>query len=223
MLLAIDTCGPYCSAAISGNGEIIALRNENIGRGHVERLMPMLEELLSESKNDWSELSKIACTIGPGSFTGLRVGLATARGLALALNCPCEGVSVFEAFAAEAKNNNREPFTVVMDAKREQVWLQSFDENSLQTGEPLALSTDTAHHHIPVGTNHLYGSGAPLVENNNACYIVKNNSASAPIEGVVKVALARKSGTHKPKPLYLRNPDAKPQNPPIQNPASLSG
>ena len=224
MLLAIDTCGPLCSAALAEGENLIAIRNEDIGRGHAERLMPMLEEMLRESNIDWSQLNKIVCTIGPGSFTGLRVGLATARGLALALNCLCIGVSVFEAFAAVVQaDNNNQPFVVAMDAKRNQVWLQLYNGNSLPMAEPLALSNDDARRDIPASIINLYGSGAPLLAIENSRYIVKNSSASAPIEGVVKIAMARKSNSIKPKPLYLRNPDAKPQSLKFQNSASLSG
>jgi len=125
MLLAIDTSGPYCSAALWSLKQDICLvqQSENLGRGHAERLMPMLEELLAKQNAKWTDIKKLAVVIGPGSFTGLRVGIATARGLALALGVPCAGVTVFEAFAHfhYTSEINNEPLLVAMDAKRNQI------------------------------------------------------------------------------------------------------
>ena len=97
LLLAIDTAGPDCAVALArsgaGGAEILVRASERIGRGHAERLMPMIEAALRRSASvDFADLDRIAVTTGPGSFTGVRVGIAAARGLALALDIPAVGV-----------------------------------------------------------------------------------------------------------------------------------
>ncbi|MEL7228651.1 MAG: tRNA (adenosine(37)-N6)-threonylcarbamoyltransferase complex dimerization subunit type 1 TsaB [Pseudomonadota bacterium] len=100
MLLAFDTSGPHCTAVLANpDGTPVASRSEDIGRGHAEHLMGLVEEVLSEGRSGWQDIECVGCTIGPGSFTGLRVGLAAAQGLTLALNKPGVGVSVFEVLA----------------------------------------------------------------------------------------------------------------------------
>ncbi len=185
------------------------MRSEELGRGHAERLMPLLEELLSQVQVEWNEFKSILCTTGPGSFTGLRVGLATARGLALALKCPCHGVSVFEAFAY----SHAQPIAVVLDAKRDQLWLQLFGADAKPAGKPLVISVEDAGGCIPAEYQHLIGSGAPLVSQNQRQFTILSTAASPPIEAVGYCALSPTFLPKPAKPLYLRAPDAKPQKP----------
>jgi tRNA threonylcarbamoyl adenosine modification protein YeaZ len=168
----------------------------------------MLEEMLEETQINWSDITKIACTIGPGSFTGLRVGLATARGLALALDCPCIGGSVFEAMASDQQM----PLAVLMDAKRNQLWLQTFDAIGVSIGEPVATSIADACAHIPKEIHNLAGSGTAYIAPLDTRFRILNELASPPIEGVARCASSGNSSSNKPKPMYLRAPDAKPQN-----------
>ncbi len=218
MLLAIDTSGPFCSAAIATKQTIIFSCSENIGRGHAERLMPMLEEMLLQSKVTWQEITQIACVTGPGSFTGLRVGIAAAKGLSLALLCPCRGVSVFEAFAASIQNTDvKKTFAVIMDAKRDQVWMQIFNEAAQPTGTPMAVSTDRITSKLPTTLTDIYGSGAAILAKQNKAYTLQNSFPSPPIEGVVLKAFAGHSAENTLKPLYLRDPDAKPQTTAVIN------
>ena len=101
LLLAIDTAGPVCAVALAraadGGPEILTRIEERIGRGHAERLMPMIEEALTCAQKSFDDLDRIGVTIGPGSFTGVRVGVAAARGLALALDIPAVGVGSLDA------------------------------------------------------------------------------------------------------------------------------
>ena len=208
MWLAIDTTGPDCAGALRRAGEEAIVLSEPIGRGHAERLMPMLEELLAGAGAGWADVEAIACCRGPGSFTGLRVGLAAARGLALAADLPLHGVTVFDAFAAEAEGG--EPFAVVMDARRGEVWWQPFDGGGSAVAPPMASSFDSMPEllaHVPV----LYGSAAaPLAGETGAR--VGSALASPPITGVLRAAVERAlPGTA--EPLYLRRPDAKPSRP----------
>ncbi|MGH7024255.1 MAG: tRNA (adenosine(37)-N6)-threonylcarbamoyltransferase complex dimerization subunit type 1 TsaB, partial [Caulobacteraceae bacterium] len=101
-LLAIDTCLAACQAAVISDGVALASLSEPMARGHQERLGPMVREAMDQAGLRFSELDRIAVTVGPGSFTGLRVGLAFAKGLALALDIPCTGVGTLAALAAGA-------------------------------------------------------------------------------------------------------------------------
>ncbi|MCC1492847.1 tRNA (adenosine(37)-N6)-threonylcarbamoyltransferase complex dimerization subunit type 1 TsaB [Cognatishimia sp. F0-27] len=98
MILAFDTSGPYCAAALLGSdGTVVASASEDMTRGQAERLFPMLDALLHEAGADWSDLTRIGVGIGPGNFTGIRISVSAARGLALGLGIPAIGVSSFEA------------------------------------------------------------------------------------------------------------------------------
>lgn len=100
LILAFDTSAARCAAALLSDGAVIAARDEAVGRGQAERLMPMLEEVLAEGGATWRDLSALAVGTGPGNFTGIRISVAAARGLALALGIPSVGVTLFEALAA---------------------------------------------------------------------------------------------------------------------------
>jgi len=208
MLLAIDTSGPFCSVALL-DGDRLLERSENIGRGHAEHLIGMLEAVLDEAGVGWDSISRIACSTGPGSFTGLRVGLATARGLALALNCPCIGVTVFEAFAE--KFGQSQKLCVAMDAKREQTWMQCFDETGLPVNQPAAVSIKEASAAVAPDTRCFVGSAAAIVAAQYPDGLVLDESPSPPIGALALCASSIISNEMRPKPLYLRAPDAKPQ------------
>ena len=101
ILLAIDTALDACQATLIKDDAVLSLKSETMQRGQAERLAPMVKEVMAEAGLPFTALDRIAVTTGPGSFTGVRVGLAFARALALALSKPCVGVSTLEAFAFE--------------------------------------------------------------------------------------------------------------------------
>lgn len=101
LILAFDTSAAHCAAALLCGGKVF-LRTEEMGKGQAERLFPMLEEMLVEAGTSWAELDAIGVGIGPGNFTGIRIGVAAARGLALSLKIPAVGVSTFDALALDA-------------------------------------------------------------------------------------------------------------------------
>jgi len=206
MLLAIDTSGPFCSAALHDGTSLIVQQSDDIGRGHAEHLMPMLEGMMSTAGMGWQTLSRICCTVGPGSFTGLRVGLATARGLALALDCPCIGVTAFDGFAYGQK----QPLAVVLDAKRDEIWMQIFDSDNTP---PLAAGLEEAGAVIPDHVSTLIGSGSPLLIEQDPRFNCLSEMASPPIASIAELGIKAEKTSAKPKPLYLRSPDAKPQTP----------
>ena len=121
MLLAIDTSGPVLAIALFDGERRIAKFEEEIGRGHAERLLPAIRDLLNDSNAKPSALSRIAVVVGPGSFMGLRVGIATARSMALGLGIEAVGVSRMQALAATQGSA-----TVRLDARRGHVFVQDF-------------------------------------------------------------------------------------------------
>jgi len=212
MLLALDTSGPMCSAALmdTQTGDFIFARSDDLGRGHAEHLMNMLEEELSAQGIDWKVVTRLAVVNGPGSFTGLRVGLATARGVAMALKVPCQGVTAFDAFHHEYGQG--QPFACVLDAKRSQIWLQCFAADG-RGDQPRAIAAETLFDELSADTKLLAGSGALLPQTAELeGFTILSTAPSAPIRAVAQFANNRSINSDKPKPLYLREPDAKPQS-----------
>src|SRR4051812_30657772 len=138
LVLGLDTCLNACSVAVLDGETVLAHASEAMARGHQERLAPMAQAVMAEAGLPFSRLERIGATVGPGSFTGLRVGVAFAKGLASALSIPAVGVGVLEALAAETPGL----VAAVLDARRDQLYLQVFED-----GAPL-MAPDV----LPVGT-----------------------------------------------------------------------
>ena len=140
-LLAIDTACASCSAALWTDGVIVSSRSCEMARGQAEALMPMVAEVMQEAQADFAALDLIGVTIGPGSFTGLRTGLAAARGLALARSLPLVGVTTTESIALAAYRlaphaNPRRPITVVLNSRRDDLYVQHFTAERTPIGVP---------------------------------------------------------------------------------------
>ncbi|MGL4199437.1 MAG: tRNA (adenosine(37)-N6)-threonylcarbamoyltransferase complex dimerization subunit type 1 TsaB [Allorhizobium sp.] len=206
IVLAIDTAGVDCAAAVfdSDTGKILGRVSETIGRGHAERLMAMIDEALAQARLSLSDLGRIGVTVGPGSFTGIRVGVAAARGLALALGVECVGVSTLEVLAQTASEPDR-PILAAINAHRDEVYAQSF-QAGIPPGEPLLLELNDYLARAAVAGTVLVGSASALVTDRN----VETGPDHYPIEIVARISATAKA-QGKAKPLYLRGPDAKPQ------------
>jgi tRNA threonylcarbamoyladenosine biosynthesis protein TsaB len=205
IVLGLDTCLSACSVAVSDGARVLAYESEVMARGHQERLAPMAERVMAQAGLAFPSLERIAVTIGPGSFTGLRVGLAFAKGLASALALPLVGIGVLEALAAEAEGL----VFAVVDARRDQVYLQGFEDGrSLMAPDALELGTAAARlAEIAAGRPlTLVGSGAPLLAGfAPTARVLTPDGADARL--VARLALDR---TPSPaRPLYLRAPDAR--------------
>jgi tRNA threonylcarbamoyladenosine biosynthesis protein TsaB len=140
-LLAIDTACATCSSALWADGAVVASRLREMERGQAEALLPMVIEVMQEGQTDFASLDLIAVTIGPGSFTGLRTGLAAARGLAQARSLPLMGVTTTEALALAARRLTPDtdpgrPITVVLDSRRDDLYVQHFTADGKSTGDP---------------------------------------------------------------------------------------
>lgn len=122
LILGFDTSAAFCAAALLRGDTVLATRHEDMARGQAERLIPLLEELLAEAGTTWRALSALGVGIGPGNFTGIRIGVSAARGLALGLGVPAVGVSGCEARALLAPGAR-----VAIPAPRDQVYLCDCD------------------------------------------------------------------------------------------------
>ena len=207
MVLALDTCLPVCSVALARDGEILGWLSEPTSRGHQERLAPMTRDLVAAAGLEFAALDRIGVTVGPGSFTGLRVGLAFAKGLAFALQRPCVGVGPLEALAASGEGGG--PKAAVIDAGRGRVYLQLFD-GAVSLSGPDILPVEMAHARlVEVYASSadvvVTGPGAALLAGALPGAIVRPQAAPDP-RAVAR--LAAEAPLAPPRPLYLRPPDA---------------
>ncbi len=142
-ILALDTAASWCAAAVydTARNVVIADVSENIGKGHAEVLMEYVERAMNEAKLSLRDMDRVAVNIGPGSFTGVRIGVSAARGFALALGVPVIGITAFEALAAETSIALPErPVLVLLDAHRGEIYAQGFDAQGLPQSKPAVLS-----------------------------------------------------------------------------------
>lgn len=221
-ILALDTSLGACSAAVvtgSAQAPEIFGAFELREREHAEVLVPMIEQVLEEAGVSWSGIDAIAVTVGPGSFTGVRVGVAAARGFALALDKPVIAATSLEVMAAqtlEELSEHPDVFGVAVDARRGEVYLALFDSTGATVLPPAALTPrQAATEALAKGAALVAGSGAPLVAESHGPDTRRIDTVFPGLQPDAR-ALARLALTRAPcedpvSPLYLRPPDAKPQ------------
>jgi tRNA threonylcarbamoyladenosine biosynthesis protein TsaB len=181
---------------------VLARASEVMARGHQERLAPMAQRVMAEAGIGFERLERIGVTVGPGSFTGLRVGIAFAKGLASALGVAGVGVGTLEALAGQGDGL----VFAALDARRDQVYLQAFEHGAaLMTPDVLPLETAAARvAEIAMGRPFtVVGSGGPLVA---------PDAQLVPADGADPVRVARLAAARPVAgltPLYLRGPDAR--------------
>lgn len=204
--LAFDTSAAHCAAALLSGDLVLAARSEEMGKGQAERLLPMLEEMLSEAGLTWRDVSVIGVGIGPGNFTGVRIAVAAARGLALALKAPAIGITTLEARAHTLPR----PLAVVEDARRDQVYLQVIDKSGAEAPALAALADLPGR----IGAVALTGSAAKAAATLTGGTVLPPALPLA--EGIARLAAARAATAQpRPAPLYLRAADAAlPSEPP---------
>jgi tRNA threonylcarbamoyladenosine biosynthesis protein TsaB len=184
-ILAIDSSTSSCSVSVWKNGAISAYYEETVAAMQSKNLILMVEEALNKSGTEYKELSAVACTIGPGSFTGIRIGLASARGIGLAANIPVLGFSSLEVLAFETKQKRLDTTILAMlNAGKGEIIYQNFNDNMEATCEA-TLKTAT---------------GIEILTPPRADFLAQL-AATHPERAVA------------PLPFYVRPPDAKlPQN-----------
>lgn len=213
LTLAIDTASAACQAAIHDGDRVVGACCEMIGRGHAERLIPVIDMALDEAGRAIGDIRRVAVTVGPGSFTGIRVGVSAARGFALALGCECVGVGSLDVLAAMALPRAAgRAVLAVTDARRGEVYAALFAEDGTTLAAPAALSPEAAAAIALRQGVLLTGSGASLV----LPFLGPGTEVAFDTDTVDVAVLAQMaaglSGPFDgPKPLYLRGADAKPQ------------
>jgi tRNA threonylcarbamoyladenosine biosynthesis protein TsaB len=214
LVLALDTALAACSAAVLDSQRgLLAGKSIPMLRGHAEALLPVVEQVMDAAGVAFSSLDRIAVTVGPGSFTGLRVGVSAARGIALAANKPAVGVTTLAAFAAPPQVEMPIlPVLAVVDARHAQVYAQAFGDSAI--AEPRITSLRDALELVPAGPLRIAGNAAALLA---AGWLTERpppaSVADAPapdIEWVARLGVVAEVAAP-PKPLYLRAPDARPQ------------
>lgn len=211
LILALDTSGVDCSACLYDSARDIVLGNvtHNIGKGHAELLMGIVDDALQQSQLSLDSVERIAVTIGPGSFTGIRVGVAAARGFALSLGIEAVGVTTLETLAAQhLQDHPGMPVAVGLDAKRDEAYVQLFAGTGTPLNAAALLSLDEARAMLSGFEGVTTGSAAPLL----AGAEVGSGPDRFPIDVVARIGAQKPSGMPKPAPLYLRGPDAKIQS-----------
>jgi tRNA threonylcarbamoyl adenosine modification protein YeaZ len=216
-VLAIDTALEACAAAVLDTtaGAIVARESQLMARGHAEALMPTIARVMDAAQLDFAQLDRIAVTVGPGSFTGLRVGIAAARGIALTAAKPAVGLSTLSAFAApHVAGGAHETIIVAIDARHGQAYVQVFGPGGRTIVTPrIAKAGDVARDVI--GAALVVGSGAELVAaawppGMTPPRVVASRAPE--IDWIARLGAAADENQAMPKPLYLRAPDARPQD-----------
>ena len=215
ILLTLDTVASLCAAGVwdADAGRELSRCVRDPGKGHAEILMSVIDAALAAAGRAYADLGGIAVAVGPGSFTGIRVGVSTARGLALALSVPSTGVSTLDALADEARAAfPGRPVLVALDARRDEIYVATYGPDDTQSAAPRIVR-------LPEAVE-LARQGAPVLAGNAATMIAKaagggfdvaTEAATADIATYARLAGRQGFSGEKPRPLYLRGADAKPQ------------
>lgn len=202
MLLAFDTATQAVTVALHDGDRVVAESTSVDAMRHGELLAPGITDVLSRVGVSRTDLTSIAVGVGPGPFTGLRVGLVTARTLAAVLHLPVHGVCTLDVLAAEAVESGQVsgPFHVATDARRKEVYWASYDETGTRLDGPHVVKpADVATDVAVVGRGAvLYAEAFPTLRT------PENPSASM----LARVVAEKRVELLEPEPLYLRRPDA---------------
>ena len=229
LILAIDTALDACAAGVldTDAGKLIAQQSEAMKRGHAEALMPLIARVIKQAGIGFAALDRIAVTTGPGSFTGLRVGLSAARGIALAANKPAVGVTTLTAYAAPiVSESGKHPVISAIDARHGQVYFQAVSGDGSSLIRPRLGPIEEALGAARFGAAYLVGNAAALLGQRwpaDALPPFKVDAQAAPdIAWVAWLGAAVSPNTAPARPFYLRAPDAKPPKDPLQKAAQPS-
>jgi tRNA threonylcarbamoyl adenosine modification protein YeaZ len=216
--LAIDTALGACSVAIVEQGRAlpIVFDSEDMATGHAEALMPMVKRVMDEAEGGFSALSRIVVGVGPGSFTGLRVGISAARAFGLATGAPVVGVSTLAAYAAPLIDPNQAGvIAVAIDARHGAIYFQAFTSAGRTIVAPRFTGLKEASRLIGSGPVRLAGSGAAALAveamSLGLSVSIADMKPAPDIVWLARLGLAADPASAPAKPLYLRAPNAAPQ------------
>ncbi|MGO9698046.1 MAG: tRNA (adenosine(37)-N6)-threonylcarbamoyltransferase complex dimerization subunit type 1 TsaB [Xanthobacteraceae bacterium] len=217
-ILAIDTALAACAAAVldTEHGGIVASESLPMIRGHAEALMPLVKRVMDKAGMGFTAIDRIAVTTGPGSFTGLRVGLAAARGIALAADKPAVGLSTLSVFAApHMATDDSFPVIAAIDARHGHVYLQVFGPGGRDISIPRLASLREAAAAAAEAPACIVGSAAQAVadalSNGDAMPVMVDARDAPDIAWVARMGAVVPEGQSPPAPQYLRAADAQPQ------------
>ncbi|MCW9042145.1 MAG: tRNA (adenosine(37)-N6)-threonylcarbamoyltransferase complex dimerization subunit type 1 TsaB [Pseudopelagicola sp.] len=203
LILGFDTSAAHCAAALLCGDRVLAATQEDMKRGQAERLFPLIEEVLADAGASWPDLAAIGVGIGPGNFTGIRLSVSAARGLALARSIPAVGVSSLDALAHDATG----PVLACLSAPREHAYLAGYRTHHALAPTLMALSDLPDALSEPGLT--CIGSAAQSVAETLKARVMPPAHASAP--AIARIAALRwQDAPARPAPLYLKPADAAP-------------
>jgi tRNA threonylcarbamoyladenosine biosynthesis protein TsaB len=213
LVLGINTVSDVCEAALVRRSQLVAERSKPMSQGHDARLAPLVDELMREAGVGFAELDRIAVIVGPGSFTGVRVGVAFARGLALALDRAAIGVTSLEAIAFGSANIVGARVLAALPAKRrppEVSWWAQMIEAGRGVAEPLEADAAMLRA-MANGATSVWGAEL------EAAGLATSAHAARPTAGAAALFAAglADGDTPPPRPVYAREPDATPQVRPV--------
>jgi tRNA threonylcarbamoyladenosine biosynthesis protein TsaB len=218
-ILAIDTALPAVSACVfeSGADEPAALESMPMTRGHAEALVPLIDRVIAASGGDFATIDRVAVTVGPGSFTGLRVGIAAARALGLACNVPVVGVSTLAAMAAPLiLDGEDDTVGIAIDARHGNVFFAAFGADGRALMPPHVATIAAAAATLAGGPARVAGSGAPMIAieawSKGQMVEIVGEVLWPDISYVAKLGLLADPNVAPPRPLYLKAPDATPRD-----------
>jgi tRNA threonylcarbamoyladenosine biosynthesis protein TsaB len=218
LILAIDTALDACAACVldTDAARLIAQESQAMKRGHAEALMPLIGRVIRQAGIAFAALDRIAVTTGPGSFTGLRVGLSAARGIGLAADKPVVGLSTLTAYAAPVVGQNAaQPVVSAIDARHDQVYFQVVSGDGGSLMRPRVAPIEEALGAAQFGAVHLVGNAAQILADRwpaDALPPFKVDPQPAPdIAWLAWLGAAVSPDIAPARPYYLRAPDAKHQ------------
>jgi len=217
-VLAIDTALEACSAAVLDTESSGRARSRSLPmvRGHAEALMPLIATVMSDARTEFADLDRIAVTVGPGSFTGLRVGVSAARGIALAAGKPAVGVTTLSALAVPLIDaDDTKSVLAVIDARHDHVYMQLFGPGGRNLIAPRVAHLRDAIRAAMASPTRIIGNAAKLIEaawpaNERRPSLVSDVKAPD-VVWVARLGAAADPDPTSLKPLYLRGADAHPQ------------
>lgn len=210
-LLALDTAMAACSVAVLDRGEELAASWVAMERCHAEALPPMVEQAMAQAGLAFANLQRVVVTVGPGTFTGLRIGLSLARGFGLALDIPVIGIDSLRAIAANAAGCGT-PLLVAADARRGEAYAALYDANGAVLYPPAILGIADAVKLLPSGPVTVIGTVAEaVIAASGRTDLIRSAAGDLPDARRFGFAASLPDPGHMPEPLYLRAPDAKPQ------------
>lgn len=207
LILGFDTSGGYCGTAVLADGECIAAMHEDMTKGQVERLMPMIEQTLSDAGANWRDLDAIGVGIGPGNFTGIRLSVSAARGLAMSLNIPAVGVNLLDALALGTDG----PVLACLDARRGRAYVQGYGM-AAQIPAQLVEISDLSRDVMEPGLMCIGSAAKDIAARLNA---ETAPAQFAPAAAIARIAAGRwQDNPSPPSPMYMRAADAAPASDP---------